>query len=735
MRFNLLLLLLILLSLQLHAQTKRNLHEGWSFKKMGSDSFFKAQVPGSVQADLIRANQIPHPWYGQNEKEIQWVENEDWVYKNQFSLSDKDLTADDIEINFEGLDTYAEVYLNGAQIIEANNMFRTWKKKIKNLLQPGINEIEIHFFSPIKRNIKELSSYPHRLPAGSETGTYQVSPYVRKAAYHFGWDWGPRIVCMGIWKPVYLEFHRKAYFEKVHVIQTKLNPEEAELEFHLHIHCFRDQNLSLQIQQEKYPVQLKNGIQEIKKTIRIKKPQLWWPNGYGEPHLYNFPVYIKENAVVIDSHSQVWGFRTVDLIQEEDSIGQSFYFKINGKKIFAKGANYIPQTHFLSEINQTNYKNIIHDARQCQMNMLRVWGGGIYENDHFYNYCDSMGIMVWQDFMFAGSLYPELKSFQDNIEYEVKENVERLHLHPSIVHWNGNNEIEVAWFNWGWQKTYGYTVQDSIQIYKYYQEIFQNKIKFWLQSIIPNATYTHTSPLSNWGKKENFNRGSMHYWGVWHGGDSFPQYREYVGRFMAEYGFQSFPNPEVIETYCGYFPENEHDECISHLQKSYVGNSMIRKQIETHFDSILSFKDFIYKSQEAQALAMQIAIDAHRLKKKSCGGTLFWQYNDCWPGISWSCRDFSGQAKKIMQLLPTLYAPIAIIPEVSQQKTTLHLLNDRFEELNLEIKIFKNDQLVVQKRINVAADSLQILDTFENFNSLTAEIYQDQKLIFTRNFK
>lgn len=664
--------------------TRQYLHEGWRFSQEGKNEWKSATVPGVVHTDLLSHQLIPHPWKGTNELEVQWIEIENWEYQTSFNISKEQLERDAIDLVFEGLDTYAEVTLNNQLILSTDNMFRTWRKNVTDLILEGKNLLEIKFTSPIEINAPKLDALGYELPAGSETVERKVSPFTRKAPYHFGWDWGPRLVTSGVWRPVYLDVYDVARLDDVQIITHELTEENAKLEAVLTVNVLSSNEFEFHAWDQREQYKLEPGEHLIRIPFEINNPERWWPNGWGDPYLYEIPVSMSIGGNEIDGRKVKIGLREVELIQDEDSIGRSFYFEINGEPLFTRGANYIPQSHFLPSVQPVDYEKLIEEVKASGMNMLRVWGGGIYENDLFYDLCDENGILVWQDFMFAGSMYPGDSTFIKNVEAEVIDNVKRLRNHPSIVHWNGNNEIDVAWNNWGWQAQYGYSEEDSTKIWKDYLFLFHDLIPDLL-STLDDRPYTTTSPLSNWGTPENFNYSSMHYWGVWHGGDDFEAYDNNVGRFMSEYGFQSFPAIETIAFFADSSQWDLGSEVMKHHQKSYVGNGMISKNIEKYFNEPTDFKDFVLKSQQTQAKAMQMAIDAHRLKKDHCWGSLFWQLNDCWPGPSWSAVDVFGRKKVFYDELSTLFAPIALIPKFQENDLVISLVNDSLEAIEGEM--------------------------------------------------
>ncbi len=642
----------------------QRLFDNWEFKKVGSQTWYPAKIPGVVHTNLIANNLIEDPYWENNETKQQWIENEDWHYRTKFNITADQLSNQNIEIDFKGLDTYANVYLNKELIIEANNMFRSWRADVKSLLSVGQNSLEVIFKSPLKQNRNAVKNSPYQLPSGCETGDLQVGSYTRKAAYHFGWDWGPRFVTAGIWRAVQLNFWNSARITDLNCQTLSITDSLAVVIQEVSIEATELINKCvLELNDKSLTINLNEGINTIVDTLFVQQPKLWWTNGLGEAHLYDFSVNLSVRNHLIDSSKIKYGIRTIQLITEKDSIGTSFYFKLNGRPVFMKGANYIPQDLFLPTVTNERYLKLIQQVRDANMNMLRVWGGGIYENDIFYDLCDQNGILVWQDFMFAGSLYPNNEFFRQNVKSEVEENILRLRHHPCIALWCGNNEIEVAWHNWGWQKQFNYSRQDSANIWNNYKRIFHQIIPDAIGSIHPQGNYTSTSPLSNWGTTENFNHNSMHYWGVWHGKEDFDAFNHNIGRFMVEYGFQSFPSMSSLKSIANDSSLYLESEVMQNRQKSYIGNGMILQQIEKYFNSPANFIDFVKLSQKTQALAYQKAIKAHLDNRPHCMGTLFWQLNDCWPGPSWSVIEYDGTEKEVYSTVKSLFNEKNIVKE------------------------------------------------------------------------
>jgi len=632
-----------------------NIGNDWEFYHYKTKQWYPATVPGVIHTDLLANNLIESPYWENNEQELQWIETLDWKYRTTFEVNKEQLEDDRIEIVFEGLDTYANVKLNGEIIISSSNMFREWKANIKSLLKIGKNILEVEFYSPMLFNKEKYDHYPYDLPSGCETLDPKMSSFTRKAAYHFGWDWAPRFVTCGIWRPVEINTWNEARITNIYCFTKNIDKNLATINTQITIETDVSQPTPyiIEIDGEKREHILKQGVNEIDYEFEIENPKLWWCNGLGEAHLYNLDVKLYADKSLIDKKTERYGIRTIELVNEEDSIGTSFYFKLNDQPVFMKGANYIPQDVFLPRVTDEQYTKLLSDVKEANMNMLRVWGGGIYENDIFYDLCDEKGILVWQDFMFAGSMYPVDSAFLDNVEQEVTQNIIRLRNHPCIALWCGNNEIEVAWENWGWQKQYNYSPKDSSEIWNGYTQLFHNLIPKLCNELDPDRDYTPSSPSSNWGTAENFNHGSMHYWGVWHGKEPFENFEKNVGRFMVEYGFQSFPNMATIRTFAADSSLNLDSETMRNRQKSYIGNGLITKHIEQYYDTPKTFEDFVKLSQETQAKGMQMAIQAHLKNQPHCMGSLFWQLNDCWPGPSWSVIDYYGNKKVAYNVVKT----------------------------------------------------------------------------------
>jgi beta-mannosidase len=666
--------------------SNRNLSsETWSCKKTADSNWLPAKIPGTVHTDLLNNKIISNPFFGSNEKQLQWIENEDWEYQSTFSISNEELSYEKCILEFEGLDTYAEVFLNEKKILVANNMFRTWKIDVKNDLLFGKNELKIVFFSAEKKGKEAAAKLPYVLPGDEKV-------FTRKAQYHFGWDWGPRFVTAGIWKKVQLHFWNSASILNVKHEQKSLNNSLAELEFTTKINSSQKGEFLLKINDKIQTVFLKKGLNIITSEYKIQNPKRWWTNGLGEAYLYSFEISLFQNDKRIDNKQIKIGLRTIELIQEKDKIGKSFYFKINGIPVFMKGANYIPPDSFLPRATDSVYKSIVKNAVDANMNMLRVWGGGVYAEDAFYDECDKNGILVWQDFMFACAMYPGDKDFLQNVNMEVIDNVTRLQNHPSIALWCGNNENDEGWKNWGWQKQYKYSPSDSTKIWNDYKKLFHELIPKTLDSLLPKNEnrYWPSSPSIGWGKKESLQQGDSHYWGVWWGMEPFEIYQKKVGRFMSEYGFQGMPNLETFQSFAIKEDLNLNSEAVKNHQKHTTGYQTINEYMERDYRIPKSFEDYIYVSQLLQAEGMKIAIEAHRRAKPKCMGTLFWQLNDCWPVTSWSSVDYFGRWKAFQYQVKRSFENVLISVYERENQYDIIISNDDLKsyDTRFDLKLY-----------------------------------------------
>lgn len=693
-----LLMTLGLMSKGFGQETTRSLSgESWKFKNAKEANWLSASVPGTVHTDLMANNKIPDPYLDENEKKVQWVETEDWDYQTTFKVSDAELKNDQAELIFDGLDTFAEIYLNGKPLQQTNNMFRQWIIPVKNILVKGDNVLQIKFKSSVNVGNKMAEKVPFKLPESPRS-------MVRKAQYQFGWDWGPRLVTAGIWKDVKLNFWNNAKISNIQLEQKSLTTTKGQLSFNIEVVADKSGNYQVAVNNlAPKAFILQKGVNKISVPYEVKNPKLWQPNGWGKPELYDFKVTLTQQSKKLDEESLRHGFRTVKLVQEKDTKGKSFYFLVNGKPLYAKGTNWIPSDSFLPRITKQKYYKLIQDAKDANMNMIRIWGGGAYEDEAFYKACDENGILVWQDFMFAGSFYPSDNVFVENVKEEVKYQVRRLQNHPSIALWCGNNEVDEAIVNWGYQKQFKYTKEDSLQVWKDYRKVFHEAIPQTLKETLTpdNNIYWPSSPSIGWGHKESLTEGDSHYWGVWWGEQPFEMYEEKVPRFASEYGVQGMPSMEAVKSmFSGKADLNLQNPVIKAHEKHTRGWQIIDGYMTRYYTLQTDLVKYNYLSQLLQARAMQVAIEAHRRAMPYNMGSLYWQINDCWPVVSWSSIDYLGNWKAAHYQAKRSFEQQLIAVENKEGILKTRVINDGlkdFKSVRLSVSIQKLNGEVVEK--------------------------------------
>ncbi|WP_223034693.1 beta-mannosidase [Hanstruepera marina] len=687
MRYGLIAFLLVCcLSCQTQYETPITtiLHDSWQFKQADSDTWLPANVPGNVFSDLIENGLINDPFIGNNEQLVQGISKTNWEYKTNFSIDDNTLHRKHLELEFDGLDTYASVYLNDSLILKTNNAFRRFAVDVKPLLKTD-NELRILFESTSKYEEQAKAKLNYTLPEGNRI-------FTRKAQFQYGWDWGPKLNTHGIWRDVKLQAWDDFKIEDVYVKQFELSESFAhlgiyideKLEFDSELNYLIYLNDSLCSSSSMNPI-LKNDYHNTPHLlVTIENPKHWWPHNLGEPYLYDVKVVVKDGETVLDSVSKKVGLRTIDLVTEKDSIGESFYFEVNGVPVYAKGANYIPQNSFQNQVTDKHYEKLLNDVVDANMNMLRVWGGGIYENDIFYDLCDEKGILVWQDFMFACAMYPGDDAFLENVEQEAIDNVTRLRNHPSITLWCGNNENSEGWHRWGWQA--GRSDEEKEKIWNSYLKVFDSILPRTVV-LFSDTDYWESSPKYGRGNPKYEFEGDAHDWWIWHDGYPFEHLEEHVPRFMSEFGFQSFPSYEVIN----YINQNDTldftSEGFKNHQKHARGFQIVDAYMQRDFPVPDNAEDYIYVSQLLQAYGTTKGIEAQRRAKPYNMGTLYWQLNDCWPAVSWSSIDFFGNWKALHHKAKRSFENILVSSKVENSMLKTYAVNDGLESVLLDLNI------------------------------------------------
>jgi beta-mannosidase len=570
--------------------------------------------------------------------------------------------------------------------------------------------LAFYFESPLKKTEAAWKGLGYELPGGQRTMS-------RKAQFHYGWDWGPKFVGCGILKnPEFLAWD-DLLIENVYVTTQSVTPELAKMVARYRYRSDFTGPVTVSARHGKRKAvedrKFWEGVHEDSVTFEVPDPKLWWCVGMGEPHLYDFSVEIKRNVALIDKADIRMGIRKIELVTEKDEKGESFYFKLNGKPVFSKGANYIPQDIFQDRVGPERYKKLLDDVVASNMNMLRVWGGGIYEDDLFYQLCDSRGILVWQDFMYACAMYPSSGSFLSTAAKEAIEQVERLRQHPCIALWCGNNENNEAWHNWGWQMQFNEA--QRAQLWRDYKTLFNDLLRTYVERSGGGVPYWESSPKYGRANAKSLTEGDSHYWGVWHDEEPFEVFNKKVPRFMSEYGFQSFPEWRTIQSFT--LPEDQKlDSKVMLLhQKHPRGNALIAEYMKRDYRNPKTFQDFVYMSQLLQAEGMRTGIEAHRRNKPYCMGTLYWQLNDVWQVASWSSIDCFGRWKALQYYARESFSPLAALPIVDGDILKIYGVNDFPETKKVTLQVrarsFEGRVLsdVTQPDTQIAPDSSKMI--------------------------
>ena len=681
------------------------LHENWTVSSAHGNQSYKATVPGNIFSDLIDNDVIEDPFVGENEHKVQWVSDSVWVYNSTFTLPNAVLNKQHITLNFDGLDTYATVLLNGEALLKTNNAFREYTVPVNELVARN-NSIQIAF-TPTKIHEEQAKNQlSYTMPEGNRI-------FIRKAQFQYGWDWGPVLNTSGIWKDIYIKAWDVAAIDHIYLEENAYTAEEAS--FNVNVTLTNPAIVGSSIEVEVAGKRFGTAVNEEQNTysipVTIDNPSFWWPHNLGTPHLYTVDVRLKNDGSVLDAKQLKHGVRTVELVTEPDALGTSFYFKINGTPVYMKGANYIPQNSLQNRVVDADYDKLLSNVVDANMNMLRVWGGGIYEDDLFYERCDEKGILVWQDFMYACAMYPGDDAFLENAKQEATDQLIRLRNHPSIVLWCGNNESSEGWHRWGWQN--GKTEHQKDKIWGDYLKLFD--------SILPQQVadyskvpYWESSPKFGRGNPKYKFEGDAHDWWVWHDGYPFEHFEEHVPRFMSEFGFQSFPSEEVLD----YLMESKQldlgDEAIKSHQKHHRGFQLIDEYMARDFPVPSDPKDYAYVSQLVQAKGMRMGIEAHRRAKPYNMGTLYWQLNDCWPAISWSSIDYFGQWKALHYAAKEAFENVLISFEHADEMLHIFAVNDHLqgvdETLQLIIRDFSGKIIwQTEEAVAVSANSSQVI--------------------------
>ncbi|WP_416147205.1 beta-mannosidase [Salipaludibacillus sp. HK11] len=646
----------------------------WNLRCTTEEEWFEGNVPGSVYHDLLTKNKIEDPFYRDNEDKIKMLSENDYEYHRTFQVTDDLLKNDELELVFEGVDTLSEIYLNDTLIAKTNNMHRTYKLSVKEHLLVGINQIRILLLSPLKF----VEKMHKETPIWGVDDAVEGYPHLRKGHSMFGWDWGPQLPDLGVWRDVYVQGRSKAELEDIYISQNHLNDERVDLSVKVQSRKWCDENLLLSTQlydpRGKLIAEDKRGIVELDGeetiTFTVEQPEKWFPVQYGEQPLYKVHVQLVSGNATVDKADYKIGLRTMELVQEEDKWGESFFFRVNGVPVFSKGANYIPEDNLLPRATIDKTERLIQDCVAANFNMIRIWGGGHYPSDEFYQLCDQYGLLVWQDFMFACAVYDLNDNFAETVEAEVRDNVKRIRHHASLSVWCGNNEMEEAWLSWDFPKTEKHK-QD-------YLTLFEKMIPDIVEELDPATAYWPSSPSSggNFNEPSDENKGDVHYWDVWHGLKPFTDYRKFNFRFVSEFGFQSFPSLKTVETFTEPDDRNIFSHVMEQHQKNGDANGKILYYLAENFQYPKDFDSLLYTSQLLQGEAIKYGVEHWRRNMGRSMGAIYWQLNDCWPVASWASVDYYGRWKALHYFAKRFFSMLLVSAEEHSQGAKIVVTND-----------------------------------------------------------
>ncbi len=712
---------------QLHAQNSEELLNTWTLLDYKESAVAEVKMPNSVQSIVSKKEEFKR-FSNEYESQMAALEDKMWYFETTIDLSENQLQSKQIWLSIEELDANAKVFLNGNLIGEHHTPFVPFERDLKQYkLETGKNTIRIWCMSWLDLGKTLLDETELMFPADNDQTEHKISPVLRKPTYQFGWDFAPKHITTGIHTVPKLIFVEQARIESCKINMNTLSAVKSQLSAEIQMSHQGPYDVKIEnLTENEISGEGKIGHQKGVVDFEVVLPKKWWPKGMGAPNLYTFKITVSQDKKVVDTRTITTGLREAELVQAADDFGTSFYFKVNGYQTFARGVNYVPMDVDLSQVTSADYETFFNKLKTTGINMIRVWGGGTYEREDFYTHCDQLGIMVWQDFMFANTTYPDQDWFYESIRTEATYQTKRLAHHPCMIHWNGNNEIDVAWKNWGWQSTYKMNGKTKKRMMTAYENIFKDILP---EAVKNNSTssYTHSSPLSNWGPNGDLKSGSLHYWGVWHGKENMDAYANNVGRFVSEYGFQSYPSDNVLKLYDPGFDGDYQG--LQGRQKSYIGNDEIDRQM-THYFGTVAPNNKAYVSQLLQALAMEKAILAHRMKKPQCAGTLMWQGNDCWPGASWSALDCHHNPKAVFGTMQELMNPIQIIEEVHPDFLVLFAVNDSTKNASakLEVNFYDFDgKLIgtVKETVNLNKATANVLASIPLGTSLKGKTPQE----------
>jgi beta-mannosidase len=656
----------------------------WELLQAGKNEPVAATVPGCVHTDLLAAGLLPDLFYRDNELQQKWIGETDFTYRRTFDVAAELLAHDSVRLRCHGLDTIATIRLNGTEIAQTDNMFRTYEFDVKQYLNEGVNSIEIFFAAPFTYAVK-MDAEKGEMAGWVEPMRINSGAWIRKEPCNFGWDWGPKMPTSGIWRDIELIGINTARLSDVHILQEH---DENGVRLIVKLAAERLDNPTITASVKLLyngetvtscdSIAMSGGDAEV--TLPVSNPQLWFPNNMGAQPLYDVEISLcDKDGACLDALSKKIGLRSITLERHNDEWGESFYFACNGIPYFAKGANWIPVSPYPGKATAADYEVMVKAAADANMNMLRVWGGGIYEDDVFYDLCDQYGITIWQDFMFACGTYPSFdEDFMANVKVEAEQNVRRIRHHPCLALWCGNNEIEQGLPSPEWKASMSWAD---------YEKLFDGLLADIVRELDPQTAYWPASPHTPCGDRENHSNpdcGDTHLWAVWHGRQPFEWYRTRPDRFCSEFGFQSFPEPRICYEFTEPQDRNITSYVMEHHQRSYIGNSTIIHYMLEWYRLPTTFESMVWLSQILQGMAMKYAVEHWRRNMPRTMGTLYWQHNDMWPAPSWASVDWRGNWKALHYMAKRFYAPVIVsgLEDTTANTIAIHVTSDSGEILN-----------------------------------------------------
>jgi len=687
----------------------------WKLIRETDQSEYTCTLPCDNLSVLLTAGAVPDPYYADNELVVQWVGDEEWTFSTEFELDKTFLQKSQLFLQLDRIDTFSEVYLNEVKVGSTKNMFIRYRFDVSRAVRAGNNRLRIRLASPVQAAVELKKQLPYPVPHQDYPVQAQGRNLIRKVQSHAGWDWGPCLMVSGIYEQVLLCATPLERIEAVHHDAALTETKEYLWHLKVYTEIFSREAGHTLLRVEcagavsEQQVELRPGPQQVISELEVKNPQLWWPSGYGQQPLYELRVVTPN-----DTSRQNIGFRSIEVLTEPDDYGIGMVFRINGRNIFAKGANWIPPDALPARHSPKHYEQLLESARQANMNMIRVWGGGQYEYDYFYDICDRKGLLVWQDFMFSCALYPSSPDFLENVRGEAEYQIKRLKHHPSLVLWCGNNEDigALTWFKESRENRDRYIID--------YDRLNEGVLGRAVRKLDLQRKWWSSSPSAGEGDYSDCwhddSKGDMHYWSVWHEGKPFEAYYEATPRFCSEFGFQSFPSVESIRNFTPPEQLNITSPAMEHHQKNERGNSIIISTISRYFRFPQSFEEIIYLSRVQQAMAIQTAVEYWRSRRPVCMGMLYWQLNDNWPVASWSSLEYEGAWKPLHYSAKRFYAPRHIALIFNTDKIEVHGINDNFEALSgsLQLDLYTFDGKLVQHSLETStlpAESSSLLKT------------------------